>query len=289
MLQRVVKRFINGWALGRQALAVVLEHPQLILFPILSACALVFLTVGGFYAVVAFLQQALMMPVAWAHMDQIYHVILAFAFVVYVLIWFAMLFLNTALTATILLHQADGRMSMSEGFAIALRRLGCLLQWALFAATIGVLIGMLSRMLENNLGWVGRWIGNAIGATWALAIYFIVPVLAVEGVGPFKGIEKSIETVKRKWGQAVGIEAAVTWTLWPLHLFGLACVLGLKQLPYGPITQWLGAGLIIYTLTAIALTHLLRTIARSHLYIFAAYDEVPSGGNPEFYRSLGRK
>jgi len=57
-----------------------------------------------------------------------------------------------------------------DGIELAWERKATILQWALVAATLGVIL----RTLEERLGIFGRIIMRIIGVAWTLACYFVV-------------------------------------------------------------------------------------------------------------------
>src|SRR5206468_674804 len=73
-----------------------------------------------------------------------------------------------------------------------------ILAWALVSATVGVLL----RAIESNRQ-VGRFVSMILGTAWTIITYFVVPVLVVEKTGPFKAVGRSIELLKKTWGEAL--------------------------------------------------------------------------------------
>ncbi|MGZ5365402.1 MAG: DUF6159 family protein, partial [Mycobacterium sp.] len=68
-----------------------------------------------------------------------------------------------------------------------MRRIGPILGWTLVAFTVGLVL----RFLENRFPIAGRiavWIS---GAAWAIATFFVVPVIAL-GTGPFRSLKRSV-------------------------------------------------------------------------------------------------
>jgi hypothetical protein len=82
--------------------------------------------------------------------------------------------------------------TVKAGFRIAIGRLPQILAWSLFAAAVGTLLSA----IEQRLGWVGKFVIRFIGLAWAVATYFVVPVLAVEGTEPIEAIRRSVGLLK---------------------------------------------------------------------------------------------
>ena len=44
---------------------------------------------------------------------------------------------------------------------------------------------------------------SIIGTAWGLLVFFVIPVIAAEGVGGFEAIRRSSRIVKHRWGEAI--------------------------------------------------------------------------------------
>ena len=51
-------------------------------------------------------------------------------------------------------------------------------------------------------GWE-RIIIRLVGLTWAVATYFVVPILAAEGTGPITALRRSVDLLKKSWGEGL--------------------------------------------------------------------------------------
>jgi Family of unknown function (DUF6159) len=211
----------------------------------------------------------------------------------YVSLWFVATFMNTALAGTVFNYQSTGQVSLSAGFSKATSRLPQILAWALFAATIGILLKLLTNVLENYLSWFGSLIGYMFEAGFALATFFIAPVLAVEGVGPLTAIKRSGQIIKARWGQSVGAEFSLFWVLWPLHLIGLTLLLafagrvwGFKAVGSGDlISLAFGSAFIAYLVLVFVLQGVMSSIVTTRLYVYATSGQTPRGSNASTYSS----
>jgi hypothetical protein len=89
---------------------------------------------------------------------------------------------------------------VSDGFRIAASRKGSILGYALIAATVGMLLRAFSQRSRG----LGRVIVSLVGFAWNVATYLVVPVLAVENIGPIDAIQRSTQLLKRTWGEQIG-------------------------------------------------------------------------------------
>jgi hypothetical protein len=191
-------RFRRSWALVKQSWGILRVEKGLVLFPIFSATASL--------AVLASFAVPIVTSIDWEKLsredhkieDQLqpWHYAAMFGF--YFISFFITTFFNTGLIACAN-ERLEGRdTSVSFGLRAAGRRMPQILGWTLLNATVGVLL----NMLAERLGWLGQLVVRLIGMAWAIATYFVVPVLAVEGVGPVDAVKRSVGVLRKTWGEA---------------------------------------------------------------------------------------
>jgi Family of unknown function (DUF6159) len=90
--------------------------------------------------------------------------------------------------------------SVRTGLKFAIGRVGPIFSWAVFAATIGTIL----RIIQENVGFIGKIITSITGIVWSVATFFVVPVIAYEGLGPIAAFKRSAQLMKEKWGESLG-------------------------------------------------------------------------------------
>ena len=198
-------RLSNSWQLIKASAAVLSADKELIIFPIISAIGT--LVVSLTFAVPMFFG-GVFDSIAGNH-SGILPFILAFFFYLaqYIVIFFA----NTALVGAALIRLRGGDPTVSDGFRIAGSHIVSIFGYAVIAATVGMIIRMISRK-QNG---IGRIIISLIGMAWNIATFLVVPILASEDIGPFQAIKRSVELLKKTWGEQL------------VGNFGLGLVFGL--------------------------------------------------------------
>ncbi|GGY32571.1 hypothetical protein GCM10008098_27540 [Rhodanobacter panaciterrae] len=179
-----------------KASATVLRSDKsLLVFPLLSGlCTLL--------VAASFLIPVAVMVIGGEHAGQDFHqrmsagaYLLMFAF--YLVQYFVIIFFQTALTGVALMHLRGEPTSVATGFALARSRLPHILGYALIAATVGLLL----RMVQERLGLIGRLVVGFLGLAWTVATFLVVPILASQDVGPVDAVKRSVELLKRSWGE----------------------------------------------------------------------------------------
>jgi hypothetical protein len=118
-------------------------------------------------------------------------------FVFYVVNSFIVVFFNVALVGAASDRLAGGQATVNDGLQLAWQRKGKIFQWAVMAATIGMVL----RMLESRISWLARLTAGMIGAAWSLACYFVVPVIAAEDLSPMDALYRSADLFTETWGE----------------------------------------------------------------------------------------
>ena len=186
----------RSWSLAGQCWDVLKQDPALLVFPLLSSIALLVL-LGSFALPVLALYHGLQ-PVtdeSTTHTSRLLLYITMYAF--YVVSYAVMMFFNSALIS-VALKRLDGESaSIGEGLQMAFASLPAILGYAMIAATVGTIL----RAIEERVGLIGRIVVAVIGAGWTLATAMTLPVLVEENVGPVEAISRSLDLLRRNWGE----------------------------------------------------------------------------------------
>lgn len=135
------------------------------------------------------------------------------------LIWIAVLgyplaflstFFNVAIAAAANAALEGRRLSFLEAVRCAGRRLDQVALWALVVSGVGLIV----REIGSRLPGGGRLATGLLGAAWTLVSFLAIPVLAIEGCGGLRCIRRSTELLRRRWGETLGGNVAISaWTV----------------------------------------------------------------------------
>src|SRR5712664_4899983 len=158
-------RFSRSWELVEQSFAILWADKQLMLFPVLSgiSCVIVSLLLGlsGLAVFLPALRAAGINQHNFQHFSKSPEFAAAM-FVLYVANYFVIVFFNVALVGVANSRLMGGSWTFRDGINLAWERKGTILQWALVAATVGVIL----RTVEERMGLIGRIIMRIIGIAW---------------------------------------------------------------------------------------------------------------------------
>ena len=205
-----ISRVERSWQLLKASWEVLRSDGDLLVLPVMSALATIVLF-GSFAAVLISTDSFKHTAEAMQHngTPELGPGYLAAYFAIYVVQYFIVIFFNTALVSAALERLEGRKPTVRSALALALRRIGPILGYAVISATIGILL----RVIGERLGFIGRLIEAGVGIAWTLATFLVVPILAAEGLGPFDAIARSGALLKKTWGENVIGNAGISLVL----------------------------------------------------------------------------
>jgi len=262
-------KFARTWQLMGASWRMLLQDKRLIVFPLISGVALAIII--ALFAVPMFAAFAdHPKPSGPVHMTLPMY---AAMFVFYFLDYFVIIFFNSALVACVL-KQIDGEQpTLGYGLVVARQRLPQILGWALLTSTVGILL----RLLEEKVGFIGRIVVGLLGMAWSVTSFLVVPVLVAEDTGPIESYKRSVEMLRRTWGEQ--IIGNVSFGL-IFALFGIvpAMILFFIAIQAGKVALLIiGAILVVYLVALGLIQSTLQTIYQVAIYLYAANGQAPSG------------
>lgn len=264
-------RIRNGWALAKQSWRVLAQDKQLLVFPAASGicCALV---LAGFFA-------AIWASGAGADEDQASRSIgWVVLFAYYFANYFVIVFFNSALVACAMARLRGANPTARDGLRAARERVGQIAAWALFAASVGVVL----RMIESRSAFVGRVVTALLGGAFTLGAYFVVPVLVAEKLGPFDAFKRSLSIIRKAWGESIVANAGtglITFLAMLALVIPTSLIVAVVAVKAGSFAVAL-AGLALVAALMILITLIgsaLSSIALASLYLFATGEKVAEG------------
>jgi hypothetical protein len=183
-----MNRIKRGWGLTKKSWGLLNEHRELIRFPLYGALATIPLAI-------VFLGPGLYLLDQKSYGGAIPLLVAG----VYVLSVVGTYFAVGLAAAANKIFQGDADVTVGDGLAVARSRFPEICGWAAISTSIGLLMGL----LENQGGVFGQIAARLVGMAWALVTFMAVPVLAIEGTGPFGTLKRSASIFKDKWGQQI--------------------------------------------------------------------------------------
>lgn len=269
----MIEKIKNSWSLIVASAKVLQADKELLIFPILSAVGVLVLSILFFVPLIF----GNLLDSLFGSQSGIFGYIVLFLF--YIIQYMVIFFANTALVGAAQIRLRGGDPTVSDGLRIASSHLGAIFGYALIAATVGIILKAAS---EKSKG-LGRFIISLIGFAWNIATFLVVPVLVTEGIGPIQAIKRSVELLKKTWGEQLignfGLGAVFNLAYIVLFILGL----GLAAAA-GILTEsiWAVAVVAVIFILLFIITALVNS-ALSGIFTAAVYEYAASGRASGFF------
>ena len=271
-----MSRIKRGWNLSKKSWGLLNEHRELIRFPLYGGIstallALVFL-LPGFYLL---------------DKNVVAGAIPVIVIGIYVLSVVGFYF-SVGLAACADMIFRGEQATVGDGLAVSRARFSQICGWAAVSTAISVFMGV----LENQGGLGGQIAARLVGAAWSLVTFVAVPVIAIEGTGPFETLKRSASIFKQRWGQQITGNIAIGGAVFLLGVLP-AAILVVAGIAIWSSASFLGALLVVLGALLFAIAMLvsgaLRGIFGVALYRYAVDGQAVGGFTPEDLESAVRR
>ena len=250
-------RIGTGWALTKTSLRVLRRDKELLVFPLISGLTLMLILgafIGGMFFTVGF-------DAAFGGGSTWLSIVLFVLY--YIVTFFVGFFFNAAIIGAATIRLSGGNPTLADGFRIARENVGRIFLWAVFAATVAMIL----RAIQQRLGFLGKIVIGLVGIAWSLATYFVVPVLVFEKLGPWAAVKRSAHIFKSTWGEtlvggfsmgAIFVLLGLPGILAPILGFVLGGISGLLVGIVVLVVYWVILGLVASAANSILIATLYR-------------------------------
>ncbi len=266
----------RSWQLFKLCLHVLSVDKELIFFPIFSTIGVVFVTLTFFGVTFGIGSFERLETGAFNALD----LVAVFGF--YVFSYFVVIFFNAALVFAAHERLEGGDPNIRSGLAGASSRIVTIFFWAVIAATVGLILQILSSQARERggiIGIIGQIVVALIGAAWSLITFFVVPLIVIEHRGLFDSFKTSLSLLRRTWGEQVVGNFGLGLIQFGATLLALlvAAVLGFALSFLG--TPGIVLAVVIGIVLVVGVSLLFATLSgiyKAALYNYAADGQIPS-------------
>lgn len=276
-------RWSDSVALTKTSFRMIREDRALLWIPLVAGLCLIGIVALFLVPVLAWV---LLTPnlSGFAGMDWLWFVI---GVGLYLSLTFVGTYFYAALIGAATIKLNGGSPTIADGLAVARQHWKAILLWSLLAVTVGLIIQAVSSRFGALTGLILR---VAAGVTWAIATYFVVPVILYENLGTFGSLKRSAGLFVQTFGRTV-----FSNLLLALIGFGIA-VVGIVLLFAGIFTAFGGSvalglvlvvlGFVVFVFDALLMTAV-GGVMRAALYRYATTGQILPGFLPAAYQGGG--
>jgi hypothetical protein len=278
--------FTRSWNITKLTFGVINKDRELLSFALLSFIFSALYTVA---MIVPFVLPTVMQE------DFTYESLQAFEYVIIFVTYFGLAFIatffNVCVVYTTKVRFEGGNATFGQSLSFAFSRFMLILKWSLLAASVGLLLRILTDM-SKRLGKVGEIVARIIigmlGMAWSIVTIFVVPVLVYEGLGPIDALKKSTLIIKKTWGESL-IKAIGLGFIQFLVFLGIILACGgltyvlANSFEITGLLVGVGIGALLMLLAGLVFT-VASTIFNTALYVYANNNLVADGFSEEVVR-----
>jgi hypothetical protein len=256
----------RGWAMTKVSFKVLSLDKEILVLPLMAAVLMIAAVVGlgfGAFGIGLFGEQ----------MGLLGFIVL---FAIYVLVYGISIFFNAAVIEMATIRFNGGDPVIKDGLKKSWSRVGRILQWAVVAATVGIIFRILRDQAKDNF--LARILISFLEFGWNVATFFVVPIAVYQDVGPLDAIKGSMNTMKRTWGESLTGVATTGIVFFVLGLLGLLPLLiGINLLTGGAVVVGFVfiAVAVLYWIALAAVNSAVDGILVAALYKYAVEGTLP--------------
>jgi len=264
----------------RLSFYVIKADKELLWFPVLSSIFSAFFSLAVLFPTVLLqLLQGSINDFTW---NAIYYLWL---FVIYFGLALISTFFGVCTCYTAKIRFEGGDATLGQSIKYGFKRFGSVAAWASISAIWGLLMALLQN-LANRLGTVGKVVlqilRGAMSFMWNIATIFVIPAITYYDLGPKAAIKKSVETLKKTWGESIIRYFGLGLMRFLFGLLGIAVFGGLSVVFFiwVPVI-WLGITLAVLGVVYLIIMNLVFNVANmvynTALFVYADTGSVPKG------------
>ncbi len=281
--------FVRSWEITKLSFDVIKKDKELIGFPILAGIfSLIYLIAMIFPSIISQVLKGV-------GIDKFGSLEYIMVFLTYLGLAFIATFFNVCVVYTTKTRFAGGNATFGESISYAFSKTHLILSWSLLSATVGLLMNVIDQLAEK-LGAIGEMVvkilNSLLGMIWSIITIFVVPGMVYHDLGPIEAIKKSVEVLKKTWGESLiryyGLGLVSFLFVFIGVVVGIFLTIGLSGLGIWGIVA--GVGLTVaYVILVVLIFGIANTIFNTALFVYADTGKLPQGYTQEVMQGAFRQ
>ena len=281
--------FSRSWGITKLSFGVIKKDKELILFPIMAfITSAIYILAMLFPSVVA----AILQGMSPNNLGAMAYVMM---FLTYLGLAFIATFFNVCVVYTTKIRFEGGNATFFESIKFAMSKVHLIFSWSMLAATVGLILGMIDRMARRAKG-AGKIVlsilRSVLGLAWSIITIFVVPGMVYHNLGPVDAIKKSVQTLKKTWGESLIRYYGLGLVQMAFVFLGVvvAIPIVLVSMGAGPIGLIASVGAFVMYFIIVGLVFAIaNSIFSTALYVYADTGKIPQGYSKEIMEGAFRQ
>ena len=198
--------FGRSWELGKTSWRVLRKDKELLWLPVLGGLAALIIA-GAVFGLIVLIDYD--PSVGWGDFEvsggSVWLVILgvvASAIAVY--------FFQGALVHGAHDRLTGGDPTVPSAVRGAWKRIGAIAPWAIVTLVVGIIINTIQNVARDRAGLAGALLSGLLDLAWRVMTFLVMPIIIVEGAGPFRALGRSKNLLRRTWGENLIAQAGLS-------------------------------------------------------------------------------
>lgn len=179
----------RGWSLTKTSFKVLSLDKEILALPLMAGVMMIFAVLGIGYGAFGVLGDSGLLTYLGI-------------FLIYVAVYAIAIFFNAAVIEMATIRFNGGDPVIKDGLKKAWSKVNRIVQWAVVAATVGLIFRILRDQAKDNF--LAQILLSFMEGAWNLVTFFAVPIAVYQDVGPVDAIKGSTRMVKRTFGESLG-------------------------------------------------------------------------------------
>jgi len=275
-----MNKFSRSWEITKLSFDVIKKDKELLLFPFLAMISSVLFIIAMVFPSISAL--VLGKSIDYSTLEYI------LIFLTYLGLAFIATFFNVCVVYTTKKRFEGGNASFGESIKFAFSKAHLIFSWSVMSATVGLLLRIIDGIAEK-MGSVGeiivRILNSIFGMIWSIITIFVIPGMVYHNLGPIDAIKRSIETLKKTWGESLIRYFSLGLIQFLVLIIGLILLIPFFWIFGGWAILLIGLFVIIVFLVF----SVANTIFNTALFVYADTGNIPKGYNQEIMSNAFRK
>lgn len=265
----------NSWKLAKECWRVLMLDKEMLVYPIINAILSIGVLIIAYFGLVELDLIGRGNDIPVTQNEKVFIWVLL-AITLYSII-FIQSFSQTAIIASALIRLRGDNPTLLDGFNVATLKIFHIAIWSLVHFLFGVVRSLIMSLFKGKF--MRERVGDLIESGWNVITVFIIPIIIMENTNVYNAFKRSKLLLKKKWGEAVGLEVGFYSLSWIIAIpLAFIFLLGYNLHETYPMFAIIVFSIaVILTIITSAIYSALTGISKAVMYNFAIDKNIPTG------------